>query len=250
MRRSPTGQATRLAGMLLALMPTLPADARSEAPFNGRFVADVQGQLLELTLQQAGAAVEGVLRAPQSPPTQLAGQAQGPVASGLAGNEAGVGTFEARRDGDTLALVLAEIGPDGSPQQARIEFRRAGALAAAPPRPAAGAGAGGDPRLVGRWSKSESYRSGEFTAASETLMEIAADGRVAFGAGRVIAGDAATSADSGRGDVQVAEWRARGGVLSLRQPGGSWQDIGRYQVSDAGMLIYLQNGSKELWYRQ
>lgn len=264
MQTSGLGTAGRLAAMLLALMATFPAAAQTDGPFNGRFVTEVQGQSIELRLRQSGNTVEGVLQAPQSPPTQLAGQADGRVATGLAGNTGGVGAFEARRDGDTLALLLAELGPDGTPQQVTLEFRRVGAApvgprpdpaaaagSPAPARPAAGgAGTGGDPRLVGRWSKNESYRSGEFTAASETLMEIAADGRVAYGAGRVIAGDASTSGDSGRGGVQIAEWRARGGVLSMREPGGAWQEIGRYQVSDAGMLIYLQNGSKELWYRQ
>jgi hypothetical protein len=145
-----------------------------------------------------------------------------------------------------------ECRPPGTAPTAKPpDARSPGPGRARQPGAAPGAGSGGDPRLVGRWSKNESYRSGEFTAASETLMEIAADGRVAFGAGRVIAGDASTSADSGRGGVQVAEWRARGGVLSIRQSGATaWQEIGRYEVSDAGMLIYLPGGSKELWYRQ
>ncbi len=253
------------AAMLLALMWPLAPPAHAAEPFSGRFLADVQGETLELTLEQSGATVKGRLQAAGGPPTLLAGQASGGVATGLAGNEGGVGAFEARRNGDALALVLAQVGPDGSPQQVTLEFRRAGTAPTAKPpdarspgpgrarQPGAapGAGSGGDPRLVGRWSKNESYRSGEFTAASETLMEIAADGRVAFGAGRVIAGDASTSADSGRGGVQVAEWRARGGVLSIRQSGATaWQEIGRYEVSDAGMLIYLPGGSKELWYRQ
>jgi hypothetical protein len=259
---------TRLAAcaaMLFGLMALIPPTAQAADPFTGRFVADVQGEAIELTLAQSGTAVEGRLQAASGQPTLLSGQARGQVATGLAGNQGGVGAFEARRDGDALALVLAQIGPDGSPQQVTLEFRRAGAAAAAPragtqapgpsrarqPGATPGAGSGGDPRLVGRWSKNDSYRSGGFTAASETLMEIAADGRVAFGAGRVIAGDASTSADSGRGGVQVAEWRARSGVLSMRESGTTaWRDIGRYEVSDAGMLIYLPGGSKELWYRQ
>ncbi len=245
---------TRHVGALaaLAFLASLAIPARpgfAATPFDGRFVAEVQGQQIELTLEQSAAAVQGLLQAPGGQPTQLSGQAEGNVATGLAANAGGLGAFEARRDGDALALTLAQAGPDGSPQQVRLEFRRAGAPPARAPVAAAG-DLGGDPRLVGRWSKSESYRSGEFTAASETLMEIAADGRFAYGAGRVLAGTAGVSGDSGRGAVQQGEWRARGRVLSVRQPGGAWEEVGRYEVSDAGMLIYFRNGSKELWYRQ
>lgn len=240
-------------GLLAAARPGLAA-----GPFDGRFIAEVEGQAIELTLSQTESGVQGLLQAPGGQPTQLSGQADGAVAVGLAANAGGLGAFEARRDGDALALTLAQTGPDGSPQQVRLDFRRAGAAPVGPPpaaaaaRPsgAAGNGLGGDPRLVGRWSRNESYRSGEFTAASETLMEIAADGRFAYGAGRVLAGTADVGGDSGRGSVEQGEWRARGRVLSVRRAGGAWEEVGRYEVSDAGMLIYFPNGSKELWYRR
>ena len=251
--RAATLAAVALAvGLLFSIRPSAAA-----GPFEGRFVADMEGQAIELTLSQADASVQGLLQAPGGQPTQLSGQADGAVAIGLAANAGGVGAFEARRDGDALALTLAQAGPDGSPQQVRLDFRRAGTAPPGPPPAAAAArpsgsagGLGGDPRLVGRWSRNESYRSGEFTAASETLMEIAADGRFAYGAGRVLAGTADVGGDSGRGSVEQGEWRARGRVLSVRRAGGAWEEVGRYEVSDAGMLIYFPNGSKELWYRR
>lgn len=257
-RRSNLGSV--LAGLVLAL--AAPWAAAADAPqappvWSGSYQGELSGVAVSLRLEQRKSRLDGLLQIPGGLPTQLQGQIDGATASGTASNDDGSAGFELRRVTEGLALVLRQPDPQGGPE-IRLPINLRGPLdegeVAAPRAQADSRPHDGplDTRLQGRWRSSQSYTSGEFTAVSEEFIEFSADGRCAYGGGRVMAGDAGTSGDSGRGSLTPCEWQAGQKQLQLREPGGPWRAAGRYDLDvERGVLLqYLPDGSRRLWYRQ
>jgi hypothetical protein len=250
-------------GWLLLLAASVAPATVGAGAFDGEYRGQLNGTPASLVLQSEGTRIEGLLQIEGGLPTLLQGEITGGSARGQVGNLSGTGTFVATPSNGALTLDLAEAGANGQPETTlRLQFRRdaAGAVAAPPAAPPAnrarkaapGEGRALDSRLVSLWRYSTSYVSGEFTAVSEEFMSLDADGSCWLGAGRAMAGDAATSGDSGRGARTPCEWRSADQVLYLRDPGGEWLSVGRYAVDDGEgvMLQYLPNGDRRLWYRQ
>jgi hypothetical protein len=257
-RRSSRGRA--LAGLVLALAGPWAAAADATRPpqgWSGSYRGELSGVAVSLRLEQREARLEGLLQIPGGLPTQLRGQIEGATASGIASNDDGSARFEVQRVATGLALLLRQPDPQGGPE-VRLPIDLLGPLAEgtaeapvarADSRPHDGPR---DARLLGRWRYSQSYTSGQFTAVSEEFIEFGADGHCAYGGGRVMAGDANTSGDSGRGSLSPCEWQAGQKQLQLREPGGAWRSAGRYDLdAERGVLLqYLPDGSRRLWYRQ
>ncbi len=109
-----------------------------------------------------------------------------------------------------------------------------------------------DPALVGLWSYSESYTSGDFSMATEKYMEVRYDGTYSYGNGRVIGGGDSGTFDSGTdgNDVLTGRWRTENSIIYIDEGYGNWVPYASYYVEGDKLLIKFNNGEKELWYRQ
>lgn len=108
-----------------------------------------------------------------------------------------------------------------------------------------------DPALVGYWRYTDSYTSGDFSAATTTDMQIFADGRYLYGNGRVIGGGDAGSFDSGGGgDVTRGFWKTDNREVYTSTDGQNWERYCRYVIDGGTMMFTFPNGEKQLWYRQ
>lgn len=156
--------------------------------------------------------------------------------------------YQARLEGATLHLT---IGTPANGQVLEVAFTRTGA---APPGPApANSGQSDnyerDTRLIGSWIYTESYVSGDFSAASQWRMIIQPDGTYLYGDGRVIGGNSGVSGDSGTsGDVSRGKWRTQNGLIYIDE-GGGWQPYCRYTTDGSSLLLRFGDGSKQLWKR-
>lgn len=106
-----------------------------------------------------------------------------------------------------------------------------------------------DPVLVGRWVRSESYTSGDFSAVSETAVTLYGNGTYQYGPGRVIGGGDAGSFDSGGGGGQSGRWGAAGRILYTLEEGG-WSPYARYYVEGNTLMLTFGNDNRVLWNRQ
>jgi hypothetical protein len=97
--------------------------------------------------------------------------------------------------------------------------------------------------LEGRWSRSESYVSGEFSMASESSLELAANGRYARRS-ESAGGDLSNTFDTGSGAEQ-GTWFADGGMLVLRSDAGPLSAY-RYTLGSGSLTITDESGSQTL----
>lgn len=112
-----------------------------------------------------------------------------------------------------------------------------------------------DPALVGAWSYSDTYISGDFSATTRLFMQVNADGSYAYGSGGVSAGMdnnlGSVYGNSGSGDVTRGEWRTEGGIVYIREPGApGWTPYARYYVEGASMMFTFANGERQVWHRR
>lgn len=109
-----------------------------------------------------------------------------------------------------------------------------------------------DPVLIGVWTKTDSYTSGDFSAASQSSVTLHPDGTYRYGPGRVIGGGDAGSFDSDGGGAGGAtgRWRTENRILYTQEAGTGWMPYARYHVEDNKLLLTFGDGSRELWNRR
>lgn len=97
--------------------------------------------------------------------------------------------------------------------------------------------------LEGRWSRSESYVSGEFSMATESSLALGADGRYAR-RNESAGGDMSNTFDTGNGSDQ-GTWFAERGMLVLRSDAGPLSAF-RYTLGDGSITLSDESGSQTL----
>lgn len=159
--------------------------------------------------------------------------------------------FEASLAGETIDLVIFSQSPGfGNPQRLSLRFTKGETAQSLPGNAPAGDGYQRDQRLVGLWSYTESYTSGEYSFASEWKMQVNADGTYLYGDGRVIGGGPGVSGDSGGGgNVSTGKWRTDGKVIYIDE-GQGWQAYAQYYIEGASMMFTFGNGKRQVWQRR
>lgn len=115
----------------------------------------------------------------------------------------------------------------------------------------AGNNAQRDVALVGTWTQSSSYTSGEYGFASQEVLNIGGDGNWQLMDSRIVGGGPGAGLDSGAGTgVQAqGQWQTQESVLYTNE-GNGWAGLARYYVEGHKMLLTLADGSRQVWYRQ
>lgn len=245
---------------LLTLLLLLACGSLAAQPLDGAYHGDLNGTPATLTLQQDGPALRGAIDA----------GGYGYALSGTVSGSGGEGTltdpqagsampFELAAQGSALTLTILATDPYGQVQRIPFSFQRAGGSgspgAATPPSPGPPAGAEAnvqrDPALVGMWSYSNTYNSGDFSGTTRLQMQVNPDGTYLYGGGGVsISGDSG-SGRSGSGDVTRGEWRTEGNIVHVRGAGSpQWTPYARYYIEGGQMLFTFGDGSRQVWTRQ
>ena len=246
---------------LLMLLLALACGPLAAQSLDGTYHGDISGTPATLTLQQEGSALRGAIDAGGYGYT-LTGTARGGGGEGtLTDPQAGSAmAFEMAAQGSALTLTILATDPYGQVQRIPFSFQRAGgsgSYGAAAPSPAPGPSAGGeanvqrDPALVGVWSYSNTYNSGDFSGTTRLQMQVNPDGTYLYGGGGVsISGDAGYGRSSS-GDVTRGEWRTEGNIVHIREAGSpQWTPYARYYVEGNQMLLTFGDGSRQVWNRQ
>lgn len=210
--------------------------------FHGVFHTTVQGNTGVLRLEQSGTRVSGKLDQ-----ALLSGTVDGNTARGDLKNpengEVG-GTYFMTRKGDQIEFQLTLKDPSTGQTVTLPAFAF---MPGEPPEPSANL----DQQLVGRWRNTETYVSGDFSAATDTWLILNADGTFEYGHGKTGAGGAAGSVVSGRGDATTGKWRSQDKMLMYQETGSSgWETFARYYVEGDTMMLTYGNGNKKIWNRQ
>lgn len=246
----------------LLVMLTLASGPVAAQPLGGSYVGDLNGTPATLTLEQDGAALRGAIDAGGYGYSLDGAVAQGGAQGTLTDPQAGSALpFELAAQGDALTLTLLASDPYGQVQRIPFSFRRSGAAGAAPsgpaglgaqpgPQPSAEANVQRDPALVGAWTYSDTYNSGDFSGTTRLQLQVNPDGTYLYGSGGVsISGDSGYGQSSG-GDVTRGEWRTEGNVIHIREAGSGWTPYARYYVEGNQMLFTFGDGSRQLWTRR
>lgn len=113
-----------------------------------------------------------------------------------------------------------------------------------------------DPRLIGAWSGSDTYLSGEFSSTTYRWLNLRADGtcsrnsKLHYGMTHHDSGGHQTgwsSGDSGEAPDSQGRWHTKNKVITLVWENGTQE--WNYFVSDGSMLFKTEGGSKQLWSR-
>jgi len=174
----------------------------------------------------------------------------------------GAGWFATAFAGEQLELVVAEVDPDTRQPDLNnawhLAFVRARAATNQTPsdgvtrmnRERMEPSGEHDPALVGAWSYSDTYVSGDFSATSRLSMQILPDGTYLYGKGNVSLGGS-YSGNSRGADVTRGKWRTQGGVVYIVEDGGvQWEPYARYYVEGGSMMLTFADGKRQTWYRQ
>jgi len=237
--------------------------------YAGSYIHQSQQGLVRLVLQQQGNTVTGTMTGTDGNVFQLQGALEG---QGVAGNiRVGqeTGFFALRFVNNQLKLIVAERDPGtGQPNLNsgwNLDFVPAAGAQAGIPHPGGpgtqqrpmqqpgtqAAGVERDPVLVGVWSHSNTYNSGDFSATTRLNMQINGDGTYLYGKGNVSLGGAYQGNTGRSGDVTAGQWRTQGGVVYVMEQGGSqWAPHARYYVEGSSLMFTFGNGNRQLWNRQ
>lgn len=221
------------------------------AAFEGSYTGEFAGNAVRAELRENAGVVEGTVA--------IDGYAYRVVARPSAGRATGELQDEA---GMRVPLVmtlkrgelnLAIYSQGQNSPATQIALSRA-AKAAGPPaqRPERTAAAEIDPALVGHWAKSESYTSGDFSAAGETNIYLLSDGTYRFGANKLYGGgDAGSFGSEGGGGGEQGRWRtANRMIYVLDDATGQWNAFARYYIEGNSALLTYGNGKREVWKRR
>lgn len=248
----------------LSLLAALAAGPALAQGLTGRYAADTPHGPLRLELLADGERLSGTLLGADGAHYAVQGvETDDEDGRGFTGTYAGPGgagllALDAPdEDGDRL-LRLTPTGPDGQPLHAQtaVVYVRPDANPwpgpAAEPTAPPSTTAQRDPQLVGVWAMQDLVSSGTATLATRLVMQFRADGRFVEGGARSVGGFAGAGLDTGHGGGSEAGfWRTQGGVLYAGLDGATWVPLARYEVSGGRLLLtYVQDGSRQLWYRQ
>ncbi|ANM29376.1 hypothetical protein ABI59_06925 [Acidobacteria bacterium Mor1] len=160
--------------------------------------------------------------------------------------------FEVSRNKEGLRLVLVGTNPmSGEKNYIPLVFR-AGAPGSGGGATGTAGNAGSVPQqLVGLWRMSDSMTSGDASLATESYLELTADGRFVLGGSRVAGGGAGWGGDTGSGGVEERGlWKAEGQVIHIRgtadQP---WVPFARYYTEPGKLMLTTGDGTRQLLYR-
>lgn len=220
------------------------------AAFKGSYTGDFGGNAVRAELGEKAGVVQGTVVI-DGYTYRVSAHASAGRASGELQDEAGMRVpLVMTLDKGKLDLVIHAQG-QGAPAT-RIELSRAGKGASAPAqRPAPAQAVEIDPALVGHWAKSESYTSGDFSAASETNIYLLPDGTYRYGASKLYGGGDAGSFGSEGGGGDQGRWRTADRILYVFDPGsGQWSAYARYYVEGNSALLTYGNGKREVWKRR
>jgi len=108
-----------------------------------------------------------------------------------------------------------------------------------------------DPQLVGVWSRSSSYNSGDFGFATQETMQVLADGTYLIGDSRVVRGGPGIGGDTGTGGgVQGrGQWRTQNGMIQISE-GYGWVPFAGYYVEGYKLMLKFSDGTNQVWHRQ
>jgi hypothetical protein len=112
-------------------------------------------------------------------------------------------------------------------------------------------GGGGqiDPRLVGRWRRTESMGSGGASFVSDKHLVVRPNGTYTLSSGGYAGGDANVSVAGGGGGGASGRWRVRGKIVEISE-GGTFQPYARYHIEGNDMLFTFGDGSTQFWQRR
>jgi hypothetical protein len=105
-----------------------------------------------------------------------------------------------------------------------------------------------DTYLVGRWRRTSTYVSGDYSFATDYLMQFDANGVGWYTDGRTVGGGSSSSIDSGSGDVHQVNWKTENKVLWVNY-GNGWESHARYFVDGSNLMFTFNNGNKQIWER-
>ena len=248
---------------------------------DGAYTGVIGGSAATLTLERDGEVLTGTIDA-----DGYLYRVDGAISDGSIG-----GLITDRQNGASMPfeiiervgyLTLAILSPDPTGQLQRVEFRFDRRDGGEPPPRTPGAGEPPregdhditeqdrdderqrpddrleeferDPALIGAWSYSDTYISGEFSATTRLFMQVLADGSYAYSSGSVSAGLdndlGSVHGRSGGGDVTRGEWRTKDGVVYIKEEGSpQWMAYARYYVEGGSLLLTFGNGERQLWRR-
>ncbi|MCB0647353.1 MAG: hypothetical protein KDC49_11870 [Saprospiraceae bacterium] len=236
----------------------------SQAGWTGTFTGQVNGDNAVMVLKVQGTKVQGTLKDTYQT-FKISGDINGNRLAGDAveeslGLEVGI-LGELKGDDAFMKLVVVFLGQTSeTPFQLRRQNKSGSATKSEPAQQSSiastPAGANLDPRIVGTWTKNETYNSGygdNFMGANfSQSMTFMGDGRLAEGASSASISGSNYSGKSSGGGSNVLEgvtWYTKGKSLYLRvKQNGQQQDVmlGSYYVENGKMLITGQDGTKLL----
>ena len=227
--------------------------------FQGQYFGNISGQSATLTLNRKGNFTAGEINV-SGYIYKVQGSIQGTSLTGVFSdpNTGGQGNLSASQQAQNIIL---KIVLPGQYQPLVLNFRRSGKSQENVARPLIGQNktqtninqipVQRDPALVGSWSKTDSYTSGEFSAATQFFLTIAADGRYRYGDGKFAGGIGGVSGTSSGGDAEIGEWKTENRIVYIRQNSQQqWQPYARYYVEGYSLMFTFANGSREIWKRR
>lgn len=251
-------------GILILTLAFYTSVITSQAGWNGTFTGQVNGDNAVMVLKVQGTKVQGTLKDTYQT-FKITGDINGNRLAGDAieeslGLEVGL-LGELKGDEAFMKLVVVFLGQTSeTPFQLRRQSKSGSATKSEPTQQTSvastPAGANLDPRIVGTWTKNETYNSGygdNFMGANfSQSMTFMGDGRLAEGASSAtVSGSNYSGRSSGSGSniLEGVTWYTKGKSLYLRvKQDGQQQDVmlGSYYIEYGKMLITGQDGTKLL----
>lgn len=225
----------------------------STTQWDGNYTGNVMGTAATLQMQAQGGQLSGIVDV-SGYRYQLQGNISGNQSEGKLVDPQTQGYFNctANLNGDQLTLVLQNPA-NGQSQQVLFQRGGAGNATAMPGsnsgNPGGSQQVAGDSRIVGAWTYTDSYTSGEYSFATQWKLIVNPDGSYIYGDGRVVGGGPGISGDSGSGgDVTRGKWKTENSIIHINT-GGGWQPYARYTTDGQSLLMQFGDGSKQLWKR-
>lgn len=216
------------------------------AAFTGSFAGQLDGQPVSSVLREQAGNVSGSVEI-SGYKYRVSARISGAKAVGSLHDQAGVRVpIDLSLDGKRLTIAIYAQGRGGPATE--ISLQRDARTAPAPAAQARQI----DPSLVGRWAKSDSYTSGDFSAASETSIHLLADGTYRFRASKLYGGgDAGSFGSQSAGGGEQGRWSTADRILYvLDAASGQWSAYARYYVEGNSALLTFGNGKREVWKRR
>lgn len=230
---------------------------------DGTYSGDIAGTPSTLTLQLAGDAITGIIDA-GGYRYSLDGMTNGTTGSGtLVDLQTGASMpFEVAAESGAVIVTIKTADPStGQMQRVPFSFHRGGGQnhpggpSTEPPATGQAAAVERDPSLIGAWTYSDTYISGDFSATTRLFMQVNPDGSYAYGSGSVSAGldnsMGSVWGNSESGDVTRGQWRTQGGIVYVMEAGSpQWVPYARYYVEGGSLMLTFGNGKRQVWHRR